>query len=300
MRWGVVVGVVVVAAAAAFYLLAVPGMLSSSYEERAEPEHEKAEKALDPAYEAFSRETLGTDNRPIEKADKPGEYVREIERVTADNLRRLSRARRTVKRAEAGLGEVDEGELGDVPDWPLLGGRGGLDEAEEIAGDEGDYLRKARAFLRDFRRLIDFETDFNRFWRRVGLTIGRGNAAIPKNPTSPGQVTRPVDRSVRQLESALRRFRRMKAPPERRAEHRNVVAGFGFVIAELRRFSSAIKRLDIGAAEQVDKRLARGTKRYDRRTQANFRRLIARSRYVRQIDDLERRERELGRAWDEL
>ena len=35
-----------VAAAVLLYLLAVPGMLSSSYKERAEPEHERAEAAI--------------------------------------------------------------------------------------------------------------------------------------------------------------------------------------------------------------------------------------------------------------
>ena len=105
---------------------------------------------------------------------------------------------------------------------------------------------------------------------------------------------------MREAESQLRRFRRVRPPPERRAEHRNVVAGIGFVLADYRRFSSALKRLDIGSAEQVDKRLGRGTKRFDRRTQANFRKLIARSRYVKQIDDLRRREHEISRAYREL
>lgn len=299
---GIVSGVVVLALAGAalLYLLVVPGMLSSSYKERAEPEHEKAEDALRPALAAFSRDTLGVDNRPIEKAKKPGQYVKAVVRVTGENLRNLGRARRTIKRAERKLAEVDEEELTDVPDWPLLGGRGDLDDVEELSGDEKDYLRKARRFLRDFRTLVDYESDSARFIRRAGLTFGRAGDAIPERPTSPGQITGPVDRCIREIGSQRRRFDRLKVPRERRAEHRNQLAAAGFVVGELRRFSAAIKRLDVSAAEQIDRRLARGSKRFDRRTQANFRRLVARSSYVRQVRDIERREITIARLYEGL
>ena len=306
MRRGVVLGIVAgvlvlaVAGAVLFYLLAVPGMLSSSYKDRAEPEHEKAERALRPAYAAFGRQTFGVDNRPIEKAKKPGQYVKAVLRVSDENLRNLSRARRTIKRAEAELKKVDEEKITDTPDWPLLGGRGDLDDVDRVAGEEEKYLSRARRYLREFRALVDYEADAARFYRRAGLTFGRAGEAIPENATSPGQITRPVDRAVDEIRSQARRFKRVKPPPERRAEHRNDLAAVDFVVAELRRFSSAIKRLDISAAEQIDRRLARGSKRYDRRTQSHFRRLLRRSRHVRQIDDLESRERKIAKLYEGL
>jgi hypothetical protein len=306
MRRGVVLGIVggvlllAVAGAVLFYLLAVPGMLTSSYKERAEPEYEKADDAMRPVYAAFSRDTFGVDNRPIEKAKRPGQYVKAIVKVTGENLRDLGRARRTIKRAEQKLDEIDEDDLTDVPDWPLMDGRGDLDTVEKVAGEQDDYLRKARAFLRDFRTLVDYESDAARFFRRAGLTFGRAGDAVPDNPTSPGQVTRPIDRGVRENQSQARRFKRVKVPRERRAEHRNQLAAVDFVVAELRRFSSALKRLDLGTAQQVDKRLASGSKRYDRVTQKHFQKLIRRSRYVKQMDDLERRERRILRTLDDL
>lgn len=306
MRRGLVIGIVsgvvvlALAGAAILYLLAVPGMLSSSYKERAEPEHEKAEEALQPVLAAFSRRTLGVDNRPIEKAKRPGQYVKAVLRVTDENLRNLGRARRTIKRAEQKLGAVDEDKITDVPDWPLLGGHGDLDDVENVSGEEEDYLRKARRFLRDFRTLVDYESDSARFIRRAGLTFGRAGDAIPERPTSPGQVTGPIDRCVRDIGSQRRRFARFKVPRERRGEHRNLLATVDFIVAELRRFTAAIKRLDVSAAQQIDRRLARGSKRFDRRTQANFRKLVARSSYVRQIRDLERREITIGRLYERL
>lgn len=306
MRRGVVLGIVggvlvlAVAGAVLFYVLAVPGMLTSSYKERAEPEHEKADDAMRPVYAAFSRDTFGVDNRPLEKAKRPGQYVKAVVKVTGENLRNLSRARRTIKRAEQKLKEIDEEEITDVPDWPLLGGRGDLDTVEDVAGEQEDYLRKARRFLRDFQALVAYESDSARYVRRVGLTFGRAAQAIPENATSPGQITRPIEGSVRAIQSQTRRFRRVKAPPERRAEHKNDLAAVAFVIAELRRFTAAIKRLDVSSAQQIDRRLARGSKRFDRRTQASFRRLIGRSRYVKQMDDLERRERDIARAYEGL
>lgn len=299
---GIVGGVVAVACVAAvvFYLMAVPGMLATGYKERAEPEHDRVEKLLRPARDTFSRETFGFDNREIEKADKPGEYVRAVERATGRALKRHNKARGTVKRTAARLAKVDAGEMTEAPDWPLLGGRGELSDAESIASDESDYVRKAERFLRDYERLLEYEIDVLRFYRRVGITMGRGGDSIPDNPTSPGQITRPINRSVSDIQGQVRRFKKLKPPPERKDEHRNFVGAINFVVSELRRFSSAIGRLDIASANQIDRRLARGSKRYDRRSRANFRRLLARSIYVRQINDLEKRERDISRAYKKL
>ncbi|HEX2127537.1 MAG TPA: hypothetical protein VHF45_13380 [Thermoleophilaceae bacterium] len=301
MRRGLLVGIVagVLVGAVLIYLLAVPGRLASDYKERAEPEHERVEQALDPVYDTFGRQTLGWDNRPIEKADGPGEYVRAIEKVTRQHLRDLAPARRAINRAQRTLEDIDEEKLTETPDWPLLGGRGELREAEEIAGREKDYLRKGRRFLKDYRRLIDYEIDQARFYRRVGITIGRG-AVRARDADTPSEFSGTVDRNVREVAAQVRRFRKLKAPPERRAEHRNIAATIDFVIGELRRLSNAVRRLDLEAADQVDNRLARGSKPYDRRTQLHFRRLISRSTYVRQIRDLERRQGRIARAYDDL
>lgn len=305
MRRGLLVGIVagvivlVLAGAVLFYLLAVPGMLASSYKERAEPEHEKVEKALDPVYETWGRQTLGWDNRPIEKADKPGEYVRAVEKVTSRHLRDLAPAQVAISRAQRNLKKIDEERLTDTPDWPLLGGRAELGEAEDIASREEDYLRKGRRFLKEYRRLIDYEIDETRFYRRLGVTMGRGLADVADADT-PDEFVRSNDRMTRKIAGQIRRFKKMKPPAERRDEHRNVAAGFAFIIGELRRASSAVRRLDLQELEGVERRLARGTKPYDRKTQRHFRRLIARSTYVRQIRGLERLEGRIGRAYDDL
>jgi hypothetical protein len=298
---GVAGGVVVLAIVGAvlFYLLAMPGRLADDYKERAEPEHEKVEEALAPVYETWGRQTLGWDNRPIEKADKPGEYVRAVEKVTSTHLRGLAPAQVAISRAQRELEKIDEERLTETPDWPLLGGRAELGEAEDVASREEDYLRRARRFLKDYRRLIDHEIDETRFYRRIGVAIGRGLSDLAA-ADSPGEFVRSNNRMVQKIAGQLRRFKKLKPPPERRDEHRNVSAGFAFIIDELRGLSAAVRNLDLQRIEDGERRLARGSKRYDRKTQRHFRRLISRSTYVRQIRGLERLEGRIGRAYDDL
>lgn len=299
---GVVAGVLVLAAAGALlaYLTLLPERLASSYKDRAEPEHEKVEKALDPVYDTFSTKTFGENTRELARADRPGEYVRAVERVTARELKEVGPARRSIRRAERELDEIDEADLTETPDWPLLGGRGDLKEAESIAGEERDYLRKARRFLADYKRLVNWAADRLRFFRRVGLTLGRYSQNAPDNPTSPAQVTRPLRATAREIDSQVRRFKRGKPPREVDGEHRNMAAAVSFVSGQLRGLASAVDRLDLAAANRIDREFSRGFRPYDRRSRANFRRLLARSIYVRQTDDLERRERDIARAYEKL
>lgn len=299
---GIVAGVVMVALTGALllYLLALPGKLAGNWEERAEPTHEEVDKALEPVFFTFSARSLGQDVREIGRADGPGEYVRAVERVTSRQLRDLRLPLRAIARAEKKLDEIDEADLTEAPDWPLIGGRGDLDQAEEIAGQEREYLTRARRFLRDYRRLIDYLVHSARAFRSTGVTIGLGGADIPDSPQSPRDVTRPIHRVIRQLASQRRRESRFKPPPPLRAEHRNSLARLDFTIAELRRFTAAIERYDITTASQLDRRLSRGSRRYDRRSRRNFVALVAKSTYVRQITRLKRHEREIGRAYVKL
>jgi hypothetical protein len=299
---GIVAGVVVLALAGALfiYLTVVPDRLASGYEDRAKPEHEKIEKALAPVYRTFTQDTFGANIRAIEKADSPGEYVRALEKTTRLELRQLTPVRRAIKRAEAKLDEVDEKDLTDTPDWPLLGGRGNLEGAEEIASRESDYLRKGRRFLSEYRKLVDWVIDGTRFSRRFGVTLGRGFDAVPDNADTPAEYTRPVDAAVRELSSQVRRYKRTKAPKPMREMHRNAAASAAFVLNEVKGLSSAVKRLDLARIEQFDKRVSQGSRPYERRSRAGFKKLITRSIYVRQISDLERRETQLKRAYREL
>jgi hypothetical protein len=299
---GIVAGVVLLAltGAALFYLLSVPDRLASSYKEDAEPEHEKIEKALGPVARSFSRRTFGEDTSEIGRAKRPGTYVRALERVTRRELKEIGPARRSIKRAERELEEIDEEAMTETPDWPLLGGRGDLKKAEEIAGEERDYLSKSRRFLREYRRLVDWASDRLRFYRRFGLTLGRGFGSIPENPSSPGQVTRPLERTADEIAAQARRFRRVKAPSEVRREHRNIAASVEFVVSEVRGLATAVRNLDLQRINQFDRRVTRGLRRYDRRSTGHFRTLIARSIYVRLINDVERRERQIGRAYDDF
>lgn len=205
---GIVVGVLLLAVAGAVlvYLSVMPGRLAEDYKESAQAEHEKVEDALDPVYESFSRKTFGENTSEIGKAKRPGTYLRALQKVTRRELKEIGPARRSIKRAEAALDEIEDEEMTETPNWPLLGGRGDLKEAEAIAAEERDYLRKARRFLAGYRKLVDWASDRMRFYRRFGLTLGRGFGGIPDNPSSPGQVTRPLDRTASEIATRARRF----------------------------------------------------------------------------------------------
>ncbi|HEX8648295.1 MAG TPA: hypothetical protein VF715_15485 [Thermoleophilaceae bacterium] len=299
---GIVAGVVAVATAVALllYLLMAPEKLARNWESRAEPQHEEVDKALEPVFFTFSARSLGQDVREIERADGPGEYVRAVERVTSRQLRDLRLPLSAIRRAERKLGDIDESDLTESPDWPFIGGRGELGEAEEIAGQEREYLTRARRFLRDYKRLIDYLVHSARVVRSTGVTIGLGAADVPDSPQTPGEITRPWNRIIRKLASQRRRESRVKPPPGLGAMHRNALAQFAFTIAELRRYTAAVNRYDVTTALQLDRRLSRGSRRYDRRTRREFVKLVGRSTYVRQISRLKRHEREIGRAYVDL
>ena len=299
---GIVAGVVLVALAGALllYLLVLPGELASSYKARAEPAHEEVDKALEPVFFTFSAQSLGQSVREIERADGPGEYVRAVEKVTSRQLKDLRLPQSAIRRAQRKLDGLDEADLTEAPDWPLIGGRGELQKAEEIAAQEREYLTRARRFLRDYKRFIDYLVHGARAFRSTGVTIGLGAADIPDSPETPGEVTRPMTRVIRKIASQRRRESRFKPPPDLRAEHRNSVGRLGFLIAELRRYTAAINRYDVTTALQFDRRLSRGSRRYDRRSRRNFVALVRKSTYVRQISRLKRHEREIGRAFVEL
>lgn len=299
---GIVAGVLVVATVGAvlLYLLALPGKLAGDWEARAEPLHEEVDKALEPVFVTFSARSLGQDVREIERADAPGEYVRAVERVTSRQLKDLRLPQKAIGRAQKKLDSIDEADLTESPDWPLIGGRDELGEAREIAAEERQYLVRARRFLRDYKRFIDYLVHSARVIRSTGVTLGLGAADIPDSPQTPGEVTRPMNRVIRKLASQRRRESRFKPPPDLRAEHRNSVARFAFMIAELRRYTAALNRYDVTTALEFDRRLSRGSRRYDRRSRKNFVKLIQKSTYVRQISRLKRHEREIGRAYVDL
>lgn len=292
------IGVLVLGGALAFYLLAMPGRLASDYKEDAEPEQQKLRDAMRPVYRSLSVRTFGADIRAIRKAKNPDQYVRAVDREASRLLRVLEPAHTDIRRAKRVLEDADEDVLYETPDWPLLGGRGDLEDAEAVAEDERHYVTDARAFLKHYDRLLTYQLDAVNFVRRWGVAFGRGFDAVPDNPSSPAQVTRPLDRTVARLDRELGTLRRLKAPPELRPDHKTQVALFRFISAQVRELSSAVKARDLQRIEAWDKKFARGTRRYD--TRVSVRRLVKKSSYAKSVRKLRGMERELLRGYERL
>ena len=288
------VGVIALAGALAFYLLLVPDRLASDYKDGAQPEQEQLRDAMRPVYRTLSVDTFYTDDRSVRKADNPDEYVHAIDKTTSTALRRLAPVRKRIERARRALEEADHDALTETPDWPLLGGRGGLDDANQVADDERGYLSEARAFLKRYDQLVKFWQDDVRAIRRYGVTFGRGFDSIPDSPTSPGQITGPIDRTARQLGSHLRRYRKIKAPPGLRRYRREHIELVQVLVRELRGLSSAVRARDLGRIEAFDRRMSRAVKRSN--AEVSIGHLVYRSNYAQDIRSLRARERALARA----
>ena len=288
-----------VAAAVAYYFTQVPGRLAEDYKEEAEPQQQLMRNAMRPVYRTLAVQTFGADTRSLNRAKNPDQYILAVDRVTSRQLRRLDPARRQIAKAKRTIEKLDEEALFEVPEWPLLGGRGDLEEAEDIAGREREYVVEARAFLKHYERLVSYTEDEVRFVRRFGVTMGRGFDAIPANPTSPGQVTRPLDRTARRFKPQLASFRKRKAPPEVRKNHKELLGVVRFVDAKVRELSSAVKARNLARIEAWERDFARGLKRFDG-TGVTPARIVSRSTYARKVRKLRDRERALLRAYDRL
>jgi hypothetical protein len=292
------IGVIAVVGAIAFYMLAMPGRLAADYKEDAEPAQKELRSAMRPVFRTLSPETFGFDARSVRKAKTPDQYVRAIDKATSSSLRRLEPAHTAIRRAKRVLEDADEEALYETPDWPLLGGRGDLEDAEAIAEDERRYVSEARAFLKHYDRLLSYTLDMANFVKGFGVAFGRGFASIPDRPTSPGQVTGPLGRTVSRLDREMRTLRRLKAPPELRADHKTQVAFVRFVIRQIDSLSSAVKARDLQRIEAWDNEFARGTRRYD--TTVSLRRLVKRSSYAKSVRKLRGTERRLLRGFERL
>ena len=286
------------AGAVAYYFTSVPGTLASDWKDEAAPEQHRMRTVMRDVYRSMSAKTFGVDSRSIERAKNPQQYVRALDRATAKELRQIRPARVAIERAERVLKRIDEEALTETPDWPMLGGRGDLKDAEEIADRERGYLEEARAFLKRYKRLVDFAVGNIRAVRRFGTTLGRGFDRLPDNPTSPGQITGPLDATAGNLNKAIRLLKKEKPPPELRRDHRTFLAYVRYVISEIRKLSSAVRRRDLPAIRAFDRNMSRAPKRFP--TRLTLRKLVVGSSYAKRIRRLRDTERILLRAYERL
>ncbi|HEX8064916.1 MAG TPA: hypothetical protein VF520_00165 [Thermoleophilaceae bacterium] len=299
-RWlPVLAGVLVLAligAAVAYYLTEVPDRLAADYADQAKPEHQRARTAMRRVYATFSSTTFGVSRKSTKKAKTTRQQARAVEQSSRRELRQLTPATRAIRRAKRALARVDEEDLLEVPSAPLLDGRGKLEDADEIADREERYLRDARRFLRDYERVVAYRIADLEYNRKAAAALYGGILRIPSHPTSPAQVTRPVEAGVRKAEGFLSRFRKRKPPPDLRREHRLGVTANALALKKLRELTGQVRRLDIAAAEETDKEIGAIGKRYERRTRGAIARLLGGSRVARERRSLRRREREQSAA----
>ena len=297
------VGVLVLAllgGALAYYLTQIPDELAKDYHDEALPEQQRVRKAMRPVYRTMSIATFGANNKPIEKAKNERQYVKALEKVSSKELAQLTPARRAIDKAKRTLAKVDEDKLLELPDAPLLDGRGKLADAEDIVTAERRYLDRARRFLRDYDKLIAYLSLRTKFIRDTGVDVGRGFDKIPQTFTSPGQFTGPVEGVIKTLRKELRKFRKVKPPADVKREHGIDVHDTEFLIARLGDMNAAARRLDNAGLRKAFSALSREGKRSVKRTKNSVPRLVTRSRAAKSIRELRKRERQLLEAFEKL
>jgi hypothetical protein len=299
-RRGILIGAgaLLLLGALALYWTQMPAKLANDYEARAEPQTERVQRVLEPAMDKFGFETFGVVEVKVKQS--PRGYLRDLSRAISKDLRELERARSVVKRAKRSLGRIDEEAMTDAPSWPLLGGTDEVQSASGIAGEAGAYLRKARAYVREFGELVEYSIDYMRFSYKLAGAGARAAASTPKAPTSVEQVTRPLEREQRIAIAELLRFRRHKPPKEAFGEHHALIAQTERLIRNERALLAAIRRQDQGSVVRITKRINSELGRGDRRSIKWLEKLMDRSRYTRLIDDLRRREGRLRKGFEEL
>ena len=293
MRRGMVIGgavalALVVAATIAYFVVA-PGVLASGYRDDARPEHRRLQAAMERAYASFVPATFG-EQQPAAHSVKALRRELKLERAAA------RRARTRVRAAEAALRGADEDRLTDVPSWPALG----LGDAKDVAELEREYLRRARAFVASYRRLVDYSLAIRDDYSRAVSAVAGLAGAVPEHPTSAEQVARPVDTAAVRLDRATRALRRRDPPPGMREQHRLDVGAFGFLAREFRSLADAVRALDLAKVRSFDETVTRGVRRYTGGGRARLRRLITGSTYAHAIRRLRRLQLRIQHGYAEL
>ena len=291
-------GALLLAVALGLYFTQMPAKVANDYEERAEPQTERIQRAVQPTIDRFGFETFAVVDVKLKQSARG--YLSDLRRATTRDLRQLESARRAVKRAKRSLARIDEEAMTDVPSWPLLGGMGELESASDTAGEAGDYLRKARAYVRDFGELVEYSIDYMRFGYKLAGAGARAEVDTPKAPTSVEQITRPLEREHRVVVTELLRFRRHRPPKAVFGEHHATIAETERLIRNERALIRAVRVEDYDRADRITARINRDFDRNDRRSRKWLRKLMDSSRYTRQIDDLVRREERVREAFEEL
>jgi hypothetical protein len=292
--WWLPLVLVLFVVAAALYFTQIPKQLASDYRKRAEPAQRELTRAMRQVYGSFSASVFGANPASFEAAKTYRQQVLAYDRLMRTELRQLRAARNSVERAGRAIARAPRDDLLEVPDWPLLGGRGKLGDVAQIADDERRYLRRARSFLREYGRLVAFHIAVAELDRVTSMTTYR--ALQPTNPTSAADAAAPLERIVRQLRPRLRSFRKRKPPPDAKRQHKLVVALEELRLAKEGEAARAVRALDFARARRAEEALARATRKYKDRTEDSVVRLLESSRIAHAMRDLRRRERTLLRA----
>ena len=165
----VVAIVVAVVLAAYWYLSTTPDRLTDEYRVDAAPAARAIDTSMNRVYEGFD-EYLDDSRLPAGKlkgVDDLDEIRRRFVPLYRNTDQALARAEKRIKEARKTI-EKERTALLEVPSATLAAGS---EEAEAIAADAKDYLKRADRFLTSFAAYADYARRDNELARRSTLTI---------------------------------------------------------------------------------------------------------------------------------
>lgn len=198
--------------ALAYVLFLLPGK-ADDYAEKAGPAQEEVATAIQSAFDSFERHAFygtGIEVNPdkrLERIHGPRRQRRESFRLRHADYDAASasidEARRVINANEAALTDVG------AP--PLLGGVGALADAQEVAEHADAYIAGARAFLDEYERVVTyFEQQLAADEVEEAKFLNEDPATISRDPLSPRQVRRLLEKTLEEERRAAERYRALE------------------------------------------------------------------------------------------
>lgn len=300
LRWLAAAAVVaLLGGLAAAYFTQAPTRLAGDYREQAKPAFESVDESM---YAVFGR---------FRARFFRGLAIEDLaKKRTQQNLQRLRRAFKRQYRAdrgaiaaangaiadaEAAISEAED-DLVEVDSWPLLDGRGDLEDADEDAKLARAYLDRSRAFLAALGEV----TAYSKRTLRVDEEITATVLAEAPDADAPIEVFRAsIGNTVNNLEKAKRKLKRLPKPPaDARAFEYATRAGLELGLDYYRTIQTAFENLDPGLFDTAGERLDDKLDLFGRQVLTRFFVLQSEGGLSDKLNEIEGDERELAERLD--
>ena len=232
--------------AAAGYFFVVP-TLQVADQKKLESKHNAVNDKLVRVYDNF----------------KTGAFSR-TDTKTAEDKADLKAGREAVEDAKAAL-DANETALTKFTSLPFLSWNSKYKTATDTDAKEGDYVKKARAFLADYSELLDYG-DKEVVLEQKAEDAMSGIEGL-KNATSVAAITQALDTATTMIQSLIDGEKQLTPPSYLKADQAESIAAATKLVATLKSMNAAIKALDIAKIQSTSADLDKQSKDLEKLSQ---------------------------------